>query len=101
MPTDSIYWLYLGLFGKTGNIGLNNLIFVGAWNNDTAYTVNQVVFVDYTFYWAIQSNQGQNPTTDIDNVYWGVLFTVKPQKIIANVNQPSNQNTNDIWLQII
>lgn len=99
-PTNTTYWLHLGLFGQDGKFGLSNLTFAGPWNNDTAYTVNQVVFVGYTFYWAIQDSQGQDPTTDETNTYWGVLFVVEPQQIVASPTTPENQNTNDIWFQI-
>lgn len=99
-PTNTTYWLYLGLFGQNGNIGLSNLTFVGAWDTNTSYLTNQVVYVDYTFYWAIQNNQGQDPTTDSTNTYWGVLLTVQPQQVIASSAQPENQNTNDFWFQI-
>lgn len=98
-PTNTTYWLYLGLLGKQGNIGLANLTFVGPWNTNTVYTTNQVVYVGYTFYWAIQGNQGQDPTTE-SSEYWGVLFTVDPQQIVTSVNVPENQNVDDFWFQI-
>lgn len=99
-PTNTTYWLYLGLFGQNGNYGLKNLTFVGPWDTNTVYTNNQVVYVGYTFYWAIQDNQGQDPTTDTANTYWGALFTVKPQQIVASLVMPESQNTNDFWFQI-
>ena len=98
-PTNTTYWLYLGLFGQNGLYGLSNLTFVGPWNTNTVYTTNQVVYIDYTFYWALQNNQGQDPTTE-SSEYWGVLFTVEPQQIVADINQPENQNANDFWFQI-
>lgn len=98
-PTNEEYWLYLGLFGETGNYGLSNLTFVGPWNTNTVYTTNQVVYIDYTFYWALQDNQGQNPAIE-SSEYWGVLFTAKVQQITTDINQPENQNTNDFWFQI-
>lgn len=98
-PTNEEYWLYLGLFGETGNYGLSNLTFVGPWNINTVYTTNQVVYIDYTFYWALQDNQGQNPAIE-SSEYWGVLFTAKVQQITTDINQPENQNTNDFWFQI-
>lgn len=98
-PTNTTYWLYLGLFGQDGLYGLNNLTFVGPWNTNTVYTTNQVVYIDYTFYWALQDNQGQDPTTE-SSEYWGILFTVEPQQIVADINQPENQNANDFWFQI-
>ena len=99
VPTNQEYWLYLGLFGEKGNIGLTNLLFVGPWSNDTLYTTNQVVYINYTFYWALQNNQGQNPTAE-QSEYWGVLFTVQPQEIVASSTVPENQNANDFWFQI-
>lgn len=98
-PTNTTYWLYLGLFGKDGLYGLTNLTFVGPWDTNTLYTTNQVVYVDYTFYWALQDNQGQDPTTE-SNEYWGVLFTVDFQKIIVSDSTPENSRTNDFWFQI-
>ena len=98
-PTNTTYWLYLGLFGQNGKFGLSNLTFAGLWNTNTVYTTNQVVYIGYTFYWALQDNQGQDPTTE-SSEYWGVLFTVEPQQIVVDINQPINQNTNDFWFQI-
>lgn len=98
-PTNTTYWLYLGLLGTQGNIGLSNLSFVGQWNTNTVYTTNQVVYIGYTFYWALQDNQGQDPTTE-SSEYWGVLFTVDPQQIVTSVNVPENQNVDDFWFQI-
>lgn len=99
LPTNTTYWLYLGLFGKEGTIGLSNLNFVGAWDINTEYTMNQVVYVDYTFYWALQNNQGQDPTT-ASSQYWGVLFTINPQQIIVDEDTPVSQDPNDFWFQI-
>lgn len=98
-PTNATYWLHLGLFGENGLYGLSNLTFVGSWNTNTVYTTNQVVYIGYTFYWALQDNHGQNPTTE-SSEYWGILFTVEPQQIVADMNQPINQNPNDFWFQI-
>lgn len=98
-PINTTYWLYLGLFGGNGKFGLSNLTFAGLWNMNTIYTTNQVVYIDYTFYWALQDNQGQDPTTE-SSEYWGVLFTVEPQQIVTDMNQPVNQNPNDFWFQI-
>lgn len=98
-PTNTTYWLYLGLFGQNGLYGLSNLTFVGPWNTNAVYTTNQVVYIGYTFYWALQDNQGQDPTTE-SSEYWDVLFTVQPQQIVTDTNQPENQNTNDFWFQI-
>lgn len=98
-PTNQEYWLYLGLFGKNGLYGLINLDFVGQWDANTVYTTNQVVYIDYTFYWALQDNQGQDPTID-SNEYWDVLFTAEVQKISTNLKQPIEQNINDFWFQI-
>lgn len=100
LPTNTTYWLYLGLFGGKGNYGITNLTFVGPWNINTLYTTNQVVYIDKTFYWAIQSSQGQDPSTDTSNTYWSVLFTVQPQQIIVDQAQPVGLNTNDFWFQV-
>ena len=98
-PTNTTYWLYLGLFGENGKIGLSNLTFMGQWDANTSYVENQVVYVDYTFYWALQDNQGQDPTTE-SSEYWGVLFTLQPQQIITTITYPTNQNDNDFWFQV-
>lgn len=98
-PTNATYWLHLGLFGENGLYGLSNLTFVGTWNTNAVYTTNQVVYIGYTFYWALQDNQGQDPATE-SSEYWGVLFTVDPQQIVASTNVPENQNVGDFWFQI-
>lgn len=98
LPTDSNYWLYLGLFGEKGKGGITNLSFAGVWNEFTEYNTNEVVFIGNTFYWALQPNQGQNPTEG--NNFWEILFTVPIQQIIvSNVDPISFLNVNDFWWQ--
>lgn len=98
-PTNTTYWLYLGLFGQNGKFGLSNLTFTGLWNTNTLYTTNQVVYIGHTFYWALQDNQGQNPSTQ-PSTYWGVLFTVKSQRIIVDSVQPSDLQAEEFWFQV-
>lgn len=100
LPTNTTYWLYLGLFGATGKGSLTNLTFTGEWDNLTSYDVNDVVFIGDTFYWALQSSQGQDPT-ETSSAYWGVLFTVPIQQVVVSAVDPaSTLNTNDFWWEI-
>lgn len=99
-PTNTEYWLHLGLFGDKGKGGLVNLTFVGEWDNLTQYNINDVVFVGDTFYWAEQSNQGQPPGEGTDG-YWGILFVVPIQQVVVSTVDPSSTlNADDFWWQI-
>lgn len=99
LPTNTTYWLYLGLFGEKGKGGIQNLNFSGLWNNLFTYDTNDVVFVDNVFYWAKQANQNQNPINNEN--YWGVLFEVPLQKIVvSNIDPMDEINANDFWWQI-
>lgn len=99
LPTNTTYWVFLGLIGIKGVGGLSNLTFKGQWNSLSFYNKNDVIFINKTFYWALQGNQGQNPAQS--NQYWGVLFTVQSQQVIGSSIDPTSQlNSNDFWFQI-
>lgn len=99
LPTNTTYWLYLGLLGITGKGGISGLTFTGEWNSGTTYKANDVTYVGTTFYYALQGSTGQQPTGGETDVYWGILFSVTPQQVVVNATQPT-LNTNDIWFQV-
>lgn len=102
LPTDTTYWLHLGLFGEKGIGGMSNLVFVGEWDSLNEYNANEVVFLDNTFYWALQNTQGQAPDPSGSTAYWGIMFSVPIQKVVVASFDPSTQlATNDFWWQIV
>lgn len=100
LPTNTTYWLHLGLLGNQGEGALSNLTFKGQWSGTAQYSANDVVYVGYTFYYALQSNVGQQPSSGGDS-NWGVLFVAQVQQAEVAVSQPSGLNTGDLWFQIL
>lgn len=100
-PTNTEYWLYLGLFGQNGKDSLSNVNFRGQWSQLLTYNVNDCVYIGRTFYWAKQTNSNQSPTV-VDSQYWGVLFTVPDsQQVVVSIDDPTaTLNTGDFWWKV-
>lgn len=98
LPTNTQYWLYLGLKGKNGQNSLVNMNFKGLYSDTTNYNTYDIVYQDTIFYYAIQDNIGQ-PLTD--TTYWGVLFETSSQQVITSSTVPIVINPKDFWWQEI
>lgn len=98
LPTDTRYWLYLGLKGENGHNSLINMNFKGLYSNSVDYNKYDIVYQGLTFYYAIQNNINQ-PLDDSN--YWGILFETSPQQVITNSIMPVNINSKDFWWQEI
>lgn len=98
LPTNTQYWLYLGLKGKTGQNSLINMTFKGLYSDTTEYNTYDIVYQGNTFYYAIQGSTGQSLT---DTTYWGVLFNASIQQVLASSTQPDIINPKDFWWQEI
>ena len=97
LPTNTAYWVYLGLQGDTGNpaLGVN---YVGIWNNTTNYTKNQMVVYNEMLYIALQSNSNIQPT---NTTYWIPSVSIEYQNIFVSETEPSNIKEGNIWIEII
>lgn len=97
LPTNTTYWVYLGLRGDTVNS--LNMTLKYNWNSSSLYNKNDVVTYNNIMYYALQSNQNQNPSTA--TAYWGVLLNIPKAKIIVSQAQPIDLYDGLIWWQIL
>lgn len=94
-PTNTTYWLYLGLQGITGVPGVNvNLRY--NWSPATNYQINDVVVYDGNFYCATAPNINSVPT---DLTSWVLFLNAGEGKINVGVNPPDEPSSNMIWFQ--
>lgn len=94
-PTNTTYWLYLGLQGETGVPGVNvNLRY--NWSSTLNYQINDVVVYDGKFYCATAPNINSVPT---DLISWVLFLDVGEGKINIGVNPPEEPSSNMIWFQ--
>ena len=99
-PTNTSFWMLLGLKGKDGLDGLTNITFKGLYSATETYNTNDVVYVGRTFYYAKQSSTGQEIG---ENEYWGIFIIVKVPYILtqAELPEPDELISGDFYFQII
>lgn len=94
-PTNTTYWLFLGLQGEEGAPGVNvNLLY--NWSSAKNYQINDVVVYDGNFYCATAPNINSVPT---DLTSWVLFLNVGEGKINIGVNPPDEPSSNMIWFQ--
>lgn len=95
LPTDTTYWLYLGLRGQQGDPGIDvNMTF--DWNSGKPYQPNDLVVYQGNIYCAKIANTGIVP---IDEDTWGLFLLLGEGKINVGVNPPANPTRGMIWFQ--
>lgn len=98
LPTNTIYWLYLGLQGKQGADGISvNLKY--AWASDAQYNANDAVVYKNVLYYAKRANSNKAPDTNTAD--WGVIFQVPKAVIYTGATAPSNPYEGLIWVKFI
>jgi hypothetical protein len=98
LPTDTTYWVLIGLKGEQGAAGTGlNLKYT--WSAVTQYNQYDVVYLSGILYVALQASLNQNPTTA--TTYWQVLMTVPTATITVSNTAPVDPYTGQIWAQII
>ena len=95
-PTNTTYWLYLGLQGIAGAAGLDvNMRYT--WNSANTYNVNDLVVYGQNIYVALAQNT--NVVPDSDSNTWGIFITTNPGQINVGTTAPTNPVQNEIWFQ--
>lgn len=95
LPTDTTYWLYLGLRGQQGDPGIDvNMTF--DWNSGKPYQPNDLVVYQGNIYCAKIANTGIVP---IDEDTWGLFLLLGEGKINVGVNPPDKPARDMIWFQ--
>ena len=95
LPTDTNYWLYVGLRGPQGAPGIDvNMRYT--YNASTAYAVNDLVVYENNIYVAIQPSTGVLPTNE---QYWLLFLQVNKGEIYVGMNPPTTYTNNSVWFQ--
>lgn len=95
LPTDTTYWLYLGLRGQQGDPGIDvNMTF--DWNSGKPYQPNDLVVYQGNIYCAKIANTGVLPT---DTNTWTLFLLLGEGKINVGVNPPDKPTRDMIWFQ--
>lgn len=95
-PSNTNYWLYLGLRGDTGAYGVNvNMKY--DWNNTVSYQANDLVVYENNIYVALKNNLNVTPGTD--NSTWIIFLNITPGEIYVGINPPTELLQNVIWFK--
>lgn len=95
VPTNTSYWLYLGLRGEQGypTLGVN---LKGNWNGTTTYAQKDVVSYDDRLYVALQASTNQIPVST--SSYWNLLADYDISKI--NFSDTNLVNGDIYWEEL-
>ena len=96
LPTDTTYWLYIGLRGLDGQPGVN-VTMEYDWVQTTPYQMNDLVVYNYNIYVALQDNTGVVPGSD--SSVWMLFIQFERGKIYVGTEAPNVLNNNVVWLQ--
>ena len=96
LPTDTTYWLKLGLRGENGADGVDvNLQY--KWNPEVPYKDKDLVSYDTNLYLALKDNVGIRP--DMDSNTWLPFLIVAKGQINVGIIPPDNPEVNTIWFK--
>lgn len=96
LPTNTTYWLYLGLRGQQGAPGTNvNMRY--NWNATNTYNLNDVVVYDDNMYVALTTNTNVIPTSSSTD--WLLFLKIRKGQIYVGTTAPLNPSNNAIWFQ--
>lgn len=98
VPTNTSYWLYVGLRGDDGIDGVG-LTLKYEWAGNTQYAANDVVIYKDVMYYAKTDNINNVP--DTSTAQWEVLFTLPVAKIFTGSISPDSieRYTGLIWFK--
>lgn len=98
VPTNTVYWLFVGLRGDDGINGIG-LTLKYEWAGNVQYVANDVVIHKDVMYYAKTANINNPPDTSTDQ--WEVLFTLPVAKIVTGAAEPvyPNRYIGLIWFQ--
>lgn len=96
LPTNTTYWLELGLKGNVGAPGVDvNMKF--EWSAFENYLPNDLVVYDGNIYVVLEANQGIQP--DTDPTKWLLFLLFGNGEIIVGINPPNKFVNNSIWFK--
>lgn len=96
LPTDTTYWLYLGLQGEQGAPGIDvNMRYT--WNSANTYNPNDLVVYGTNIYVALVQNTSVTPGTDDST--WGIFLASTPGQIYVGTTAPAHPVQNTVWFE--
>ena len=96
LPTDSSYWLYLGLQGTKGEPGIDvNMRY--SWFSANTYNPNDLVVYGANIYVALVQNTNVVPGSDPNT--WGIFITTTPGEIYVGMTAPTKFIQNTVWFK--
>lgn len=97
LPTDTKYWIYLGLHGEDSRISLG-VKYQGNWNSSKIYNQYDMIVYQNQLFVAKEKNSGENP---ILSNKWSLQMAVEEQGIFVSEEEPPNIQHGNIWIQIL
>ena len=96
LPTNTTYWLYLGLKGEQGAPGVDvNMRYT--WNSTNTYNPNDLVVYGTNIYVALIQNTNITPGSDSST--WSIFIATSPGQINVGTIAPSNPVQNTVWFK--
>ena len=97
-PTDTTYWLELGLRGEQGVPGVNTTMKF-SWDNTVTYQPNDIVVYDGNMYVALLTNTGVNPSGANASQYWMLFIGIERGEIYVGSTAPANPVNDTVWIR--
>lgn len=98
LPTDTTYWIKLGLKGEDGLVSLG-VVYKGNWSSAISYNKYDAIVYQNNMYVAKKDNFNANPISD--TLSWSLQMHVEEQGIYVSNIAPPNIKQGNIWIQII
>ena len=96
-PTNTSYWVLVGLQGQRGADG-TGLMMKFDWRNDISYSRLDTVTYNETWWVATQTNIGQTPSSS--SPYWTEFVHSMRGEIESSTTQPTKKYVGQIWLEM-
>lgn len=96
LPTNTNYWLFLGLKGADGKPGVN-VTMEYDWESTTNYQLNDLVVYNDNIYVALKDNTGITPGSD--STTWLIFIQFDKGQIYVGPNEPNSLNDNTVWFK--
>lgn len=98
VPTDTQYWVYLGLQGETGAYGISaNMRY--SWSNIPTYNTQDIVYHNENLWYCNETNTGVEPTESATK--WTKFLAVPTVRIVISESEPTNPKEGLVWMKIV
>ena len=88
LPTDTEYWVLIGLRGEIGATSINVQL-KDVWDKTVSYVVNDVVTYENIMYIALKANTNVQPDTTPST--WQVFMKFPRARVIVSETEPTDE----------